>query len=139
MVPGEFPYSKESGESDTQGCIEVEIVVWVEIPAEFRCDFDKEVFGEGKSFALGGLVVYSVAAPEDALDNWIVDGGEVVFEVVVADGPEVILRCFDFDCFEEVGDPMCCGIEGCWEWGEVAVGSREEGVVGDGFGVLLSS
>jgi hypothetical protein len=59
-----------------------------------------------------------------------------MFEVVVAESIEVVSSCVDLDTWEEVGNPVCCGLKGGGERG-VAVGFGEVFVVIDCFGITF--
>ena len=133
MIPGEFPCVEESGEADAYGCVEVGVVERVvESISEFDNETEEDVLREWEAFPVGVLVVQPFPAPEDAINDRVVEFGVSMFDVICADCTEEALGGLDFDSLEEVGDPMSDGLDGGGE-GVVSVFLSEEFIIGDGF------
>ena len=119
--------------------MDVDVVEGVQIFPNFIRDLDDEVLGKGQPFSFGTLVVNFLGAFDDFSDDGVVDGGKPIFEVVVPNAGEVVVRGVDFNRPDEVGEPGCDGPNCGWEGGGVAIGAGEEFVILDGIFVAIAS
>jgi len=107
LIPGKLAGAEEASESGAERCINVDVVIREELGAELGRNFEEDVFCEGKAVPVGVLVIDPFGALEDTFDDRVVEFWVLVFQVVVLDCIEVTFSSFDFDSFDDVGEPMC--------------------------------
>jgi hypothetical protein len=106
-VPGEFSRPKKSGESDGEGCSEVDVIV--EVGVEGSEHGEEEGTVDFSTFSDWLCTEYTKGAAEYSVDSGIVkdSGGEAEFDVVVLDSGEIGFDGLGFctSGFDDFGDP----------------------------------